>query len=204
MSWQKAIILNPNEQVLHSWDGNCERQHRAVVKAFIGHKTVQAKETNHGTLVLTSQRLMWFERRGFLSKTERASFEIDLRNLKGITCGGTINKWLSITDNESESIFHLDRVGKNEVEPFRDMILRQVEKLKSGNTETLNVNIRKEIKQEIIQTENNPIWNCKYCKGINFQKLTECKHCGAPRTDDSEVSFSANDPLHSIKQNNVS
>ena len=44
MSWQKAIILNPNEQVLHSWEGNCERQHKAVVKAFIGHKTVEAKE----------------------------------------------------------------------------------------------------------------------------------------------------------------
>ena len=24
MSWQKAIILNPNEQVMNSWSGNCE------------------------------------------------------------------------------------------------------------------------------------------------------------------------------------
>jgi len=192
MSWQKAIILNSNEQVSHSWDGNCERHHKAVVKAFIGHKTVEAKETNSGTLVLTNQRLLWFERRGFLSKTARASFEIDLRNLKGITCGGTINKWVSITDVEAESIFHLDRVGKNEIEPFRDMILRQVEKLKANNSETINVNIKKEI---INRQDIPPIWDCPYCKGKNFQTLTTCKHCGAPRKEVDQDSFSVPDPL---------
>lgn len=205
MSWQKAIILNPNEQVLHSWDGNCERQYKAVVKAFIGHKTVQAKETHSGTLVLTSQRMVWFERRGLLSKTERASFEIDLRNLKGITCGGTINKWISVTDNESESIFHLDKVGKKEIEPFKDMILRQVEKLKAPNSETLNINIRKDIRKEIIKKEGQeipPTWECIYCHGINFQTLTECKHCGAPRKTDSEVSFSTADQLQSPEKQN--
>jgi len=198
MSWQKAIILNPNEQVSHSWDGNCERHHKAVVKAFIGHKTVETKETHSGTLVLTNQRLLWFERRGFLSKTARASFETDLRNLKGITCGGTINKWVSITDDEAESIFHLDRVGKNEIEPFRDMILRQVEKLKGGNSQTVNVNIRK----EIIKKEGTlppPIWECLFCKGVNFQTLTECKHCGAPRKAVDQQSFSTAD-LHQIPE----
>jgi hypothetical protein len=205
MSWQKAMILNPNEQVLHSWDGNCERQHKAVVAQkgliFTNYKTVQSKEVHRGTLVLTNQRMLWFERRGFLSKTQRASFEIDLRNLKGVTCGGTIMKWVSITDTDGESIFHLDRVGKKEIEPFRDMILRQVEKVKGGNSETLNVNIRK----EIIKTEGiPPIWNCPYCKGVNFQTLTECKHCGAPRKTDSEGSFFAADQLQSPeKQNKV-
>jgi hypothetical protein len=32
MSWQKALILNTNEQVVHSWEGNCERRHKTVVK----------------------------------------------------------------------------------------------------------------------------------------------------------------------------
>jgi len=32
MSWQKAIILNPNEQVVHSWDGDCERWPKQVFK----------------------------------------------------------------------------------------------------------------------------------------------------------------------------
>jgi hypothetical protein len=182
MSWQKGIILNPNEQVLHSWDGNCERQHKAVVaqKGLIltHYKTVQSKEIHRGTLVLTNQRLLWFERRGFLSKTERASFEIDLRNLKAITCGGTIMKWVSITDNEGESIFHLDRVGKNEIEPFRDMILRQVEKLKSGYPDAPIP--PPQIQKEVI-TKEIVMLRCDYCGGLMPQTSLFCPNCGAQR-----------------------
>jgi hypothetical protein len=94
-------------------------------------ETITNKEIHSGTLVLTNQRLLWFERRGFLSQTQRASFDIDLRNLQGITCGGAIAKWVSISDNESEYIFHLSGVGKREIEPFRDMILRQVQNAKA-------------------------------------------------------------------------
>jgi len=32
MSWQKAIILNPSEHVLHSWEGDCERRFKQVFK----------------------------------------------------------------------------------------------------------------------------------------------------------------------------
>ena len=60
MSWQKAIILNPNEQVMNSWSGNCERHHKKVVaqQGLIRthYNTVEAKETHSGTLVLTNQR----------------------------------------------------------------------------------------------------------------------------------------------------
>jgi hypothetical protein len=89
MSWQKAIILNPNEQVLHSWSGNCERHYKTVVpkKGLIRTKYVsrETKEQHSGELVLTNKRLLWLERRGMLSKTYRASFEIDLLSLQGIT-----------------------------------------------------------------------------------------------------------------------
>jgi hypothetical protein len=160
------------------------------------YETKQSKEIHSGTLVLTNQRLLWFERRGFLSKTERASFEIELRNLKGLTCGGALTKWVSITDGEAEYIFHLKGVGKKEIEPFRDMILRQIEKLKASSSETINVNIRKEI---IKKEDIPPVWECYYCKGKNFKTLTECKHCGAPRKSVDQDSFSAED-LHQIPE----
>lgn len=178
MSWQKAIILNPNEQVLHSWEGNCEQHHKAVVKAFIGHKTVQSKEINSGTLVLTNQRLLWFERRGFLSKTERASFEIDLKNLKGITCGGAIAKWVSITDTEGEYIFHLSGVGKKEIEPFRDMILRQVE---NARATAMSVSVAAPAVQKEVITREVVMIPCQYCGGLMVQTATFCSNCGAKR-----------------------
>jgi len=176
MSWQKAIILNPNEQVLHSWDGNCERHHKAVVK----RRVVDAKEICSGTLVLTNQRLLWFERRGFLSKTERAAFEIDLKNLKGITCGGTLAKWVSITDNEGENIFHLKRVGKKEIEPFRDMILRQVESAKATAV-SFHTPYQSPIIQKEVITKEVVMIPCQYCGGLVPQVATFCPNCGAKR-----------------------
>jgi hypothetical protein len=168
--------LNPNEQVLHSWEGNCERHHKAVVKAFIGHRTVESKEIHSGTLALTNQRLLWFERRGFLSKTERASFEIDLNELKGITSGGTIAKWVSITDDDSEYVFHLKGVGSKEIEPFRDMILRQVQNVRETVMVTQGVPTQKEVvTREVVMLP------CSYCGGLMIQTSTFCPNCGAKR-----------------------
>jgi len=186
MSWQKAIILNPNEQVLHSWEGNCERHQKQVFKekGLIRDRyvTKDSKDTNSGTLVLTNHRLEWFERTGFLSKTQRASFEIDLRTIKGITCGGTVNKWVSVTDEESEYIFHLHGVGKKEIEPFRDMILRQIEKVKatgmSSMTSTQEVTMT--VQKEVITKEVVMI-PCKYCSGLMPQISVFCPNCGAQR-----------------------
>jgi len=180
MSWQKAIVLGPNEHVLHSWDGNCERRHQTVVpkKGLIRTKYVsrEAKEKTSGVLVLTSQRLLWLERRGMLSKTHRSSFEINLRELQGITAGGAIKKWVSITDNNGENVFHLHSVGKKEIEPFRDMILRQVEKLKETAVGQSPVVQREVITKQVVMIP------CDYCKSLMPQTSTFCPNCSARRT----------------------
>jgi len=176
MSWQKSIVLNEGEHVLHSWDGNCERQHKAVVKAFIGHKTVQAKEIHRGTLVLTNQRMLWFERRGFLSKVMRSSFDIDLLSLQGIAIGGKISTWISITDKESEYIFHLGNVGKKEAEPFRDMIYRQIENLKQPRKGDRTIREKETITKEVVMIP------CKYCGALMPQTSLFCNNCGAKKT----------------------
>lgn len=179
MSWQKAIILNTNEHVLHSWEGDCERRSKQVFKekGLIRDRYVskEAKERTSGALVLTNQRLLWLERRGMLSKTYRASFQIDLRELQGITCGGTIKKWVSITDKNGENVFHLRGVGKKEIEPFRDMILRQVERLKETVTKEAPVVQKEVITKEIVMIP------CKYCGALMPQTSTFCPECGARR-----------------------
>lgn len=110
-----------------------------------------------------------------LSKTYRASFGIDLRELQGITCGGTIKKWVSITDKNGENVFHLRGVGKKEIEPFRDMILRQVEKLKETVTKEVPAIQKEVITKEIVMIP------CDYCKAIIPQASTFCPECGARR-----------------------
>jgi hypothetical protein len=177
MSWQKAIILNPNEQVLHSWNGDCERRYKTVIKEKglirAKYKAREAKERTSGVLVLSNQRLLWLERRGMLSKTHRASFEIDLRELQGITCGGAIKKWVSITDKDGESVFHLNGVGKKEIEPFRDMILRQVEKQKEPITQQTPITQKEVITKEVVMIP------CDYCQALTPQTSSFCPECGA-------------------------
>lgn len=184
MSWQKSIILNPAEQVMHSWEGNCERQHKQFVQKRVmvvlkTTETITNKEVHSGTLVLTNQRLLWFERRGFLSQTQRASFDIDLTTLQGITCGGVLVKWVSITNTDSEYIFHLRGIGSKEVEPFKDMILRQVQNAKvvaTNNTQGAFPTVQREvITREVVMIP------CQYCGGLNIQTVTFCSHCGAKR-----------------------
>lgn len=142
---------------------------------------MESKEIHNGTLVLTNQRLLWFERRGFLSKTERASFEIDLTCLKGITCGGAISKWVSITDSESEYMFHLKGVGKKEIEPFKDMILRQVQNLKQTVTTTAGVQVQAIPIQKEVITKEIVMLPCGYCGGLMPQTSLFCPNCGGKR-----------------------
>jgi hypothetical protein len=182
MSWQKAIILNPNEQVVHSWDGNCER-HRKTMVAQPGlfatrYASVEAKEVNYGTLVLTNQRLLWFERRGVFSKTVRTSFEMGLTGLKGVTYGGLVSKWVSITDAEGEAVFHLQGVGGNEVEVFRNTVLKQVEQARA---EAASAAAASQVVQKEVITKEVVMIPCKYCGGLMVQTSTFCSNCGARR-----------------------
>lgn len=169
-------MLNRGEQVVQSWDGNCERKRKAIVskqKLFrTTHETVTAKETNSGTLVLTSQRLIWFERYGFMSKNTKASFSIDLQDLQGIQEGGAINKWISITDSSSENTFHLRGTGGLAV--FRDSIMRQRERLqKLETTEELRP------EKEVVTMREVVLIKCAHCGSKYQQGTPKCLTCGA-------------------------
>jgi hypothetical protein len=152
-----------------------------VAIVFTTNKTVQSKEIHSGTLVLTNQRLLWFERRGFLSKTERASFEIDLTNLMGITSGGAIAKWVSITDRDDEFIFHLKGVGSKEIEPFRDMILRQVQSVRQAVPPPSGFQVQAIPIQKEVITREIVMLPCGYCGGLMPQTSVFCPTCGARR-----------------------
>jgi len=65
-------------------------------------------------------------------------------------------------------------VGKKEIEPFRDMILRQVEKLKEPVTKEAS-----SIQKEII-TKEVVMASCEYCRAL-MPQTSFCPECGARR-----------------------
>jgi len=186
MSWQKAIVLGQGEQVVHSWEGDYEKTYKTMkgdyqLVTLGGHRGRKYREKEEakrkkGVLVLTNQRLLWFEQRGLLGKSYHALFEVFLRSLKGISMGGRLRKYISVTDEKGEYRFHLKGIGEKELEPFRDMILRQVEKLK----ETIPVG--PPVVQKEVITKEVVMMPCSYCKSLMPQTSIFCPNCGARRT----------------------
>ena len=103
---------------------------------------------------------------------------MDIKNLMGITCGGAIAKWVSITDRDDEYIFHLSGVGKKEIEPFRDMILRQVE---NARATVVSASVSTSVVQTEVITREVVMIPCAYCGGLMIQTATFCNNCGAKR-----------------------
>lgn len=180
MTWQKAIILKEGEHVVHSWEGKHGKPYKTMkgdyqVFTVGGHRGRKYREkeelkVSNGVLVLTNRRLIWFERRGIFGKSYHALFEIFLNTLQGISMGGRLRKYISITDKTREYKFRLKGIGKKELEPFKDMILRQVEKLEAPLAPQKEI-----ITREVVMVP------CDYCGSLMPQTSIFCPNCGARR-----------------------
>lgn len=182
MSWSSSLVLNQEEHVVHSWKGIYNEPHTVHERTRRG-RTIERKKTKQegGVLVLTTKRLMWLEKRGlpFLSKSYHPVFEIYLKNLQGIGLGGTIFKYVTITDNVQQYQFNLKGVGSKEVEPFKDMILRQKERL--GSAVLASSTVPHSMAKEVI-TREVVLIPCNYCQSLMPQTSVFCPNCGARRT----------------------
>ena len=180
MSWQNSLFLNDSEEIIESWTGDYEQVLESVVpeEGFLktNYTTVEAKKRVNGVLVLTNQRLVWLEKRGFfVFASYHTSFEIDLSTLKGISCGGIFDVWISITDKNDERRFHLQGVGKNNIDDFRNLVFDQAKKLKKS------AKLEKSKPQKVIVKEIVML-PCQYCRSLMPQTALFCPHCGARRT----------------------
>src|SRR5207249_5089896 len=95
-TWLNALILKPDKQVIGAWDGDRETQEQIARTKTVERGTFRkhneqvatgkydtVKDTNSGFLVLTSQRLIWFERHGTLSKQGRPTLAFNLQEIQG-------------------------------------------------------------------------------------------------------------------------
>lgn len=121
MSWESAIILRKGEKIVSYWEGDYETS-TTVMECGYGPKEV--KSLKQGALILTNQRIVWVEKRG---KSFHAIFKISLEDIKGISMGGVITKYVSLTDARGENIFHLSGIGDKELGLFKKTVFEQVE-----------------------------------------------------------------------------
>ena len=177
MSWQNAVFLNDSENIIKVWSGDWEVFLNTVASedGILGKRyvPVQAKGRSNGILVLTNQRLVWLAKEGFfVFASYHASFEIDLSTIRGISCGGIFDVWVSIAYSKDEARFHLEGVGKSNIDEFRELIFKYV-RLKKQNQKSAELKPDKVIVKEIVMLP------CQYCKALMPQTALFCPHCGA-------------------------
>lgn len=177
MSWLSALVLNDGEKLVHSWNGILT--HHIVVRK-VHHRrllsdkvhTAKKKEHQKGILALTNQRLLWLQRRGRIKKSYHLTHHIELSKLSAVSMGGTLFKYVTLSDGEDTYQFNLSKVGSKEFEYFKDMVLRQKEQV---STTVVPQASKQVITREVV------LIPCNYCKGLMPQTSIFCPNCGAPR-----------------------
>jgi len=117
--------------------------------------------------------MVWIEKRGIFGKSFHTIFEMPLEQLKGISMGGAIKKYVSVTDAEGENIFHLSGIGSKELDSFKNIIFEQVEARK----QYLEAEKRKERVHVLL--DFSFIKNYMEKGGLVLQTV-RCPNCGAP------------------------
>ncbi len=188
-TWLQAISLKPGEQVLSAWSGNRETQEQ-VARTKTVHKGLvmkhkeqvatgkydTAKDTNSGFLVLTSDRLIWFERQGIMSRQVRPAVYIDLLEIGGIVKGGSLAHWVSIADSQGEHLFHFGRMSDEDFTvklrgPIVQAAYRLRQKHDAQRIEQVKAEERAKIAVQMV--------TCKYCEAKVASDKERCWRCGA-------------------------
>ena len=176
LPWKDAIYLCEGENIVKHWTGNCEAVHTLMEKKGRirkKYKTKEVKEKKGGVFVLTNQRMLWLEKRGRFGKSYHPQFEIPFDEFRGIAQGGSLRKYVSITDAEGEKVFHLKGVsGGSGLEAFRMTVYDQVNAWKQ---------LQKEEKQkERVHVLLDFSFVKEYMgKGGLVMQTVKCTECGA-------------------------
>jgi len=176
MSWEDSLILDRGEKIVQSWEGDHEHHMTVMVDTFLGKRPKTVKQSKKGILVLTNRKLVWLEQRGIFGKSYHSRITIPLEDVKGISRGGAIIKYVSITDSQGEHTFHLvkPRVMKDEeFDSFKQIIFEQVEARKR------EIEAMKRKERVHIMIDFSFLKNYMEKGGMILQTF-KCPECGAP------------------------
>lgn len=170
--WKDALILEKDESIVNSWEGDYE-EHRKVKVGIGGRRTREEKEKTKGVLVLTNRKVVFLQQRGTFSKSYHPLFTIPVESVCSISMGGTLNKYVSLfTTDDDEYIFHLSGIGDDlKLNQFRETIYKQIASRKEA--------IQSEKMKEKVHVMLDFSFLKEYMSkgGLNLQVI-KCPHCG--------------------------
>ncbi len=171
----EILILQKDEQIKHYWNGTLETFERTVVtkgRVRKKHKIVEAKGEEKGSLIITDRRLLWVTKRGRLGKTYRGTHEIPFEEIRSISGGGKVKKYISLIFLEDEYIFRLS--GKyRSLDEFRSI----VRSLREEREKVIEAEKQKE--RVHIMLDFTALADHMKDGGLSL-KTIKCTECGGP------------------------
>lgn len=169
--WSTALVLQSGESVASYWEADREIAQVGVVNGRSQMVKVRVK----GYLVLTSQRIIFVKQRGVFGKSYHIDTSIPLEDLRGLSMGGLMMKYVSLADAGDEKVFHVRGVGEPQFPDFRAMVQTQV-----GNRQkAMDAERRRE--HVHIMLDFSFLRDYMSKGGLSLQ-VVKCPQCGAPMT----------------------
>jgi hypothetical protein len=169
--WKSALVLNQGEMIHTYWYGD-----RAIMQMGVVNGRSQMTEVRkHGVLVLTSQKLVFLEKRGVFNKSFYMDVGLELESIGGVSMGGLIMKYVSIGSMNGEFKFHLSGIDNNNFESFRGAVTSEIEARK--------VELQKQSVANTVQAmvDFSTLRDYMTKGGITVQTV-KCPQCKAPLT----------------------
>ena len=162
-----VLVLGEDEKILDCWRGTIETFMKTVVKTRRRGKIVEAKEAEKGFLVLSDRKLYWITQRGRFGKTYRVTHEISLENIRSISGGGLLHKFISVIDSSNEYQLRINA----SLEIFDDAVRSALETRKQALKE-------EERKKRIHMTlDFSTLLEHMQTGGLSLQTV-KCTNCG--------------------------
>jgi DNA-directed RNA polymerase subunit RPC12/RpoP len=142
--------------------------------AIVNGRKQIVKQRLKGYLVLTTQRLAFVKERGVFGKSYHIDLSFPLDDLGGLSMGGLMMKYVSISNSNGENVFHVRGVS-NEVEfsTFRTLLQDQLIK----RQQTVEAEKRRERVQIVLDFGFLRDYMSK--GGLSLQ-VVKCPQCGGP------------------------
>lgn len=168
--WGNVLILQKGESVSTYWYAD----HEVGQLAIVNGRRQTVKQRFKGYLILTTQRLIFVKERGIFGKSYHIDMTFQFDNLAGLSMGGLVMKYVSISDSSGENILHVRGVG-NEVEfaNFKALIQDQ------ANTRQQAIEEAKRRDRIQITLDFGFLRDYMSKGGLSIQAV-KCPQCGAP------------------------
>jgi DNA-directed RNA polymerase subunit RPC12/RpoP len=167
--WSGALMLQNGEVIGGDW----EADHEIAQMGVVDGRSQTVKVRIKGFLVLTSQRIVFVKQRGVFGKSYHIDMSIPLEGLRGLSMGGLMMKYVSLTDAGGEKVFHVRGIGEPQFPDFRAMIQSQV----GSRQKAMEAEKRRE--RVHIMLDFSFLRDYMSKGGLSLQ-VVKCPQCGAP------------------------